>query len=569
MSDLTELKREQFKYVCLDIFEFTKRTNEDQFEILKVLKDKIRRSLEKNQIAFPSDSVVCLPTGDGICIALRGITEHDIHLRIALTLLEELKNYNDDQEKQSLKFDVRIGVHAHTDYLVNDINERDNIAGAGINEAFRIMSLADDKQILVGRRVFDNLSNDEFYKDAFKPFSVKIRHHVTMSVYQYVKQAVGLDIEIPKAIKQQNDEEELRHNLITPAKEYGLKRIFGSVYKETESLFGNIRKAEKRIWLMGLGDEWVDNPDISIVPTLKVKIERGVSVKILVLDALRSPALFRALLVERMGGIIPAARSGEQPIDIDPYLSSQPVESYLRAFRSLNEPAFYGRVRYFGHMPDCALAIVDDVAYFKPYTFGDVKSGPLRSQRVMPLFKFEKRPRTLETLKEHFRKLWLGSDTDLFHTGARIVAKQRILWEIYRKRCSWLEHSYGAIYKSKEVDNEDDERTYPRLPCATPPEQILVTIKPEQSEISEISVEEIVNLSRNGICIRLEKDVELSKGIIVKLNIKAKLPKRDEINYKSEIKYLEENFLKPADGRFVVVWAAPQSRLYGLQANKA
>src|SRR5207247_1517913 len=122
-----------------------------------------------------------LPTGDGLCIVLLGITDpYDIHLRLALDILARLKAYRNAESDSMRQFEVRIGINSNIDNSVTDINGNKNVAGAGINMAQRIMSLADGSQILVSRNIFEILSQRERYREAFKMYTTSVKHGVSI-----------------------------------------------------------------------------------------------------------------------------------------------------------------------------------------------------------------------------------------------------------------------------------------------------------------------------------------------------------------------------------------------------
>src|SRR5919206_908239 len=142
------------KYVCLDIVKFTHERSEDaQIKIFYALNEIVNSSLEEHHVPQEKDKRLCLPTGDGMCIVFINNNEPDIHLRVALSILKGVAEHNSTAERKELEFEVRVGVNSHTDNLVTDVTGHDNIVGIGINTAFRIMDLADGKQILAGQAV--------------------------------------------------------------------------------------------------------------------------------------------------------------------------------------------------------------------------------------------------------------------------------------------------------------------------------------------------------------------------------------------------------------------------------
>lgn len=110
---------------------------------------------------------------------------YDIHIQIALDILERLHQHNGDRNlEESRKFMIRIGINANTDNLVTDINGRLNIAGRGINVAQRVMDKADGGQILVSQAVYETLQQREKYMNLFEGYEAKTKHGESVNVYQ-------------------------------------------------------------------------------------------------------------------------------------------------------------------------------------------------------------------------------------------------------------------------------------------------------------------------------------------------------------------------------------------------
>lgn len=191
------------KYIFLDIVKFTHLRNvEAQSHIVRVLNQVVLDSVRKNKVA--KEVRIFIPTGDGICIALKNTEAthpFDIHMRIALDVLELLLAYNNKQAAEMRRFQVRIGINANEDNLITDINEQENLAGAGISLASRIMDKADGNQILVGEAIFDRLQQRQKYMDKFKLFPTTDKHGKPFRVYQFIDEnCMGLDIGIPTAL---------------------------------------------------------------------------------------------------------------------------------------------------------------------------------------------------------------------------------------------------------------------------------------------------------------------------------------------------------------------------------
>ncbi len=194
---MTESPTKLVRYVYLDIVGFTRdRSVEAQTDVINTLNAVVRASLAKCSI--PAPSAIYLPTGDGMGIAILDETpRYDIHLALGLEILAAIENHNQGTPDAMRKFEIRIGLNQNVDNIINDINGATNVAGAGINEAQRIMNVADPSQLMVGQAVFDTLRQRERYMKSFRMHTVKIKHDATISVYQYVGEHTGLSTDVP------------------------------------------------------------------------------------------------------------------------------------------------------------------------------------------------------------------------------------------------------------------------------------------------------------------------------------------------------------------------------------
>lgn len=191
------------KYIFIDVVQFTHHRNvEAQSHIVKTLNEIVLEIISKHKI--DKETPIYIPTGDGICIALKnteGRFPFDIQMLVALDILTYLKVFNDSEANEMRKFQVRIGLNANEDNLITDINGRENVAGAGISLASRIMDKADGNQILVGESVYDRLQQREKYMDKLKLFPTADKHGKPFRVYQYIEEGhPALSTETPQAL---------------------------------------------------------------------------------------------------------------------------------------------------------------------------------------------------------------------------------------------------------------------------------------------------------------------------------------------------------------------------------
>lgn len=193
------------KYIFLDIVGFThNRSVEAQTELMEVLNRLVLEAVSMHKIG--SERRIYLPTGDGICLVLLNIDDpYDIHIRLALSIIEKIEEHGANAQDEQRKFKVRIGINSNVDNLIIDINGNQNIAGAGINLAQRVMSLADGNQILVGQPVYDVLSQREQYMHAFRGYVARVKHGLVLSVYQLaINGCRGLDVSTPLQFREES-----------------------------------------------------------------------------------------------------------------------------------------------------------------------------------------------------------------------------------------------------------------------------------------------------------------------------------------------------------------------------
>lgn len=208
---MSEVKTTPAKYIFLDVVGFTNnRSVEAQADIVGYLNSLVSERLRQRRV--PEDKRILLPTGDGICIALLNIEDpYDIHVQIGLDILAALHKHNSNTElDESRKFEVRIGISANTDNLVTDINGRQNIAGAGINIAQRVMDKADGGQILVSQTVYETLKQREKYMNLLQGYRATTKHGESVDVYQLLMDGnEGVNVETPSAFQSKETERKL------------------------------------------------------------------------------------------------------------------------------------------------------------------------------------------------------------------------------------------------------------------------------------------------------------------------------------------------------------------------
>jgi TolB-like protein len=132
----------------IDIVGYSQLSNNEQSKLLSEL-NAVVRSAESFRLAETEGRLVRLPTGDGMALIFRHSPEEPA--RCAWEISQGLKSHPELR--------VRMGIHSGPVNQVADVNERANIAGAGINIAQRVMDCGDAGHILLSKHVAEDLQH--------------------------------------------------------------------------------------------------------------------------------------------------------------------------------------------------------------------------------------------------------------------------------------------------------------------------------------------------------------------------------------------------------------------------
>src|SRR6184192_1865316 len=165
----------------IDIVGYTKLTTDEQSDALHEL-NAIVRNTKTARNAEAAGQLIFLPTGDGMAMVFTGSEEEPVEC--ALEITQSLR------AKPSLP--LRMGIHSGSVHHVADVNQRVNIAGAGINIAQLIMDCGDAGHILVSKRVADDLAQSRRWQPYLHDLGdVEVKHGMSVSVVNFYADVVG------------------------------------------------------------------------------------------------------------------------------------------------------------------------------------------------------------------------------------------------------------------------------------------------------------------------------------------------------------------------------------------
>jgi len=136
--------------VFVDLVEYSKKSVAEQL----ALKDRFTSLLAEALEGIDVNERIILDTGDGAAMSFLGDPENALF--VGMSLRQAFKST--DAADPAARAPIRIGINLGPVKLVKDINGHPNIVGDGINVAQRIMSFADNGQILVSRSFHDVVS---------------------------------------------------------------------------------------------------------------------------------------------------------------------------------------------------------------------------------------------------------------------------------------------------------------------------------------------------------------------------------------------------------------------------
>src|SRR5437588_12273604 len=176
-----KLRLEIAHVLFIDIVGYSKLLIDEQSEALQEL-NAIVRNTEATREAEAAGQLIILPTGDGMALVFTGSVEEPVEC--ALQISQALR------AQPSLP--VRMGIHSGPVHHVADVNQRENIAGAGINIAQRVMDCGDAGHILVSKRVADDLAQYRRWQPYLHELGdFEVKHGVVVSIVNLYANVVG------------------------------------------------------------------------------------------------------------------------------------------------------------------------------------------------------------------------------------------------------------------------------------------------------------------------------------------------------------------------------------------
>jgi len=192
----------------MDIVGYSKLPINRQSELLHRL-NQIVRGTEQFRRAEAANKLLRLPTGDGMALAF--FTSPDAPVRCAIEISQvvgqALPPAGGKGQAGTLALQLRMGINSGPVDAVPDVNDRSNVAGAGINTAQRVMDCGDAGHILLAKRVADDLGQYENWQPYLHDLgTVEVKHGVRVELVNFYDGEVG-NPELPEKVKRAREEQ--------------------------------------------------------------------------------------------------------------------------------------------------------------------------------------------------------------------------------------------------------------------------------------------------------------------------------------------------------------------------
>jgi TolB-like protein/Tfp pilus assembly protein PilF len=201
-----EIQLEIGHVLFIDLVGYSKFSINDQHAAVEQL-NRVVRASEQFQQAETASRLLKIPTGDGMALVF--YTSPEAPVQCAVEISRSLK--------QHPRLQVRMGIHSGPVSGVMDVNERANLAGAGMNIAQRVMDCGDAGHILLSKRVAEDLETHEKWRPLLHDLGpCEVKHGMRVAVVNLYDDRFG-NQKLPLKLAAQKRRTRLRWAAMTTA----------------------------------------------------------------------------------------------------------------------------------------------------------------------------------------------------------------------------------------------------------------------------------------------------------------------------------------------------------------
>src|SRR5438876_1996075 len=182
-----EIQLEIAHVLFIDIVGYSKLSINDQHAAVEELNQIVRASAQF-QNAEAAGRLIKITTGDGMALVFYTTPEAPAHCAVEIS--RALKEHR--------RLRLRMGIHSGPVSGVIDVNNRPNLAGAGLNMAQRVMDCGDAGHILLSKHVAEDLEEYDYWRPLLHELGVcEVKHGMRVSIVSLYADQVG-NPQLPK-----------------------------------------------------------------------------------------------------------------------------------------------------------------------------------------------------------------------------------------------------------------------------------------------------------------------------------------------------------------------------------
>ena len=185
-----DLQLEIAHLLLIDVVGYSKLLVNEQIELLQEL-NQIVRGTECFRTAEANGKLIRVQTGDGMALLFFQSPEEPV--RCALEISRALQDHPHIQ--------LRMGVHSGPVNRITDVNDKTNVAGAGINVAQRVLDCGDAGHILLSAHVAEDLAQYRQWQPYLHDLGeCEVKHGLRLHLFNLYKDDLG-NPQVPEKLR--------------------------------------------------------------------------------------------------------------------------------------------------------------------------------------------------------------------------------------------------------------------------------------------------------------------------------------------------------------------------------
>jgi len=165
----------------LDVVGYSRLLVNEQRDVVQQLNQLVRKTAQFRK-SEAGGKLISIPSGDGMALVFFESPEEPVQCALEISRAVQ----------RNPRLRLRMGVHSGPVDQVKDVNNRSNVAGAGINIAQRVMDCGDAGHILISKRVADDLAQDSLWQPLLHEIGdIEVKHGVHVGIVNVYTEEFG------------------------------------------------------------------------------------------------------------------------------------------------------------------------------------------------------------------------------------------------------------------------------------------------------------------------------------------------------------------------------------------